>query len=96
MSAEGTIQIVKLTSGEELIGKVGEVEVGGSVLVQIEKPAVVMLIPDQKEEGKFGVGLAPYAPYADGDFIPIFPNHIISILQRLYWMNTTNIMVLKS
>jgi len=73
------VQIVKLTSGEELIGKVTETDLEGRQLVQIEKPAVVMLIPDQKEEGKFGIGLAPYAPYAEGNVIPIFPNHIVSI-----------------
>lgn len=73
------IQIVKLTSGEELIGTMTEVEIEGRQFVQIEKPAVVMLIPDQQEEGKFGIGLAPYAPYADKNIVPIFPNHIISI-----------------
>ena len=74
-----TTQIIKLSSGEEIIGKVTDVEVENRQFIQIEKPAVVMLIPDQREEGKFGIGLAPYAPYADKNTISIMPNHVVAI-----------------
>ena len=74
------IQIIKLSSGEELIGQVDDIEIEGRTLIQIQKPAVVMLIPDQREEGKFGIGLAPYAPYADKSTVSIMPNHVIAVM----------------
>jgi len=74
-----TIQIIKLSSGEEIIGKVSDVEIEGRQFIQIEKPAVVMLIPDETTQGKFGIGLAPYAPYAEKNTVNVMPNHIVAI-----------------
>lgn len=73
------VQILKLSSGEELIGKVSDIEIEGRQLIQIEKPAVVMLVPDKIDQSKFGIALAPYAPYADKNLIHIMPSHIIAI-----------------
>lgn len=73
-------QIVKLSSGEELIGKVTDVEIEGRAFIEIESPAVIMLIPDQKNEQKFGIGLAPYAPYAESGKVQIMPGHIVALM----------------
>ena len=75
-----TVQIIKVSTGEELIGKVNDVQVPeGQQFVQIEKPAVVILVPDEQTQGKFGIGLAPYAPYAEKNTVNIMPNHIVAI-----------------
>ena len=74
-----SVQIVKLTSGEDLIGKVQEAEIEGKSFVIIEDPALIMMMPKPGSETEFGVGLAPYAPFAKEQKVPIFPTHIIGI-----------------
>lgn len=74
-----TVQIIKLSTGEELIGKVSDCVVEGQQFIQIEKPAVVILVPDEQTQGKFGIGLAPYAPYAEKNTVNVMPNHIVAI-----------------
>ena len=37
------IQIIKLTSGEDLIGEVGDTEVDGKAFLTIDKPALIMI-----------------------------------------------------
>ena len=54
-----SVQIVKLTSGEDLIGKVQEAEIEGKAFVIIEDPALIMMMPKPGSETEFGVGLAP-------------------------------------
>ena len=83
------IQIVKLATGEDLIGEVSEVELpphtGGDQTTQpflmIEKPALIMMMPKPGSETEFGVGLAPYAPFAKEHKVPIFPQHVVSCYQ---------------
>jgi len=75
------IQILKLSSGEELIGTVSDFEVEGRQVIKIEKPAVIILQPVEGQDGKFGIGLAPYAPYAEKNEVSIMPQHVIAIMQ---------------
>jgi len=74
------LQIVKLSSGEEILGKVSDLEIEGRQLIQVEKPAVVIIQPHPTEEGKFNVALAPYAPYAEKSLVSIMPNHVVAIM----------------
>tara|TARA_B110000858_G_scaffold129905_1_gene147674 strand:+ start:143 stop:463 length:321 start_codon:yes stop_codon:yes gene_type:complete len=74
------LQIVKLSSGEELLGKVSDLELDGRQLIQIEQPAVVMIQSHPTEEGKFNVALAPYAPYADKNLVSIMPQHVVALM----------------
>lgn len=74
------LQIVKLSSGEEVLGKVSDMEIEGRQLIQVEKPAVVIIQPHPTEEGKFNVALAPYAPYAEKALVSIMPNHVVAIM----------------
>ena len=76
-----SVQIVKLTSGEDLIGKVQEAEIEGKAFVIIEDPALIMMMPKPGSETEFGVGLAPYAPFAKEQKVPIFPTHIVSLYE---------------
>ena len=73
------IQIIKLTTGEDLIGEVGNTEVDGKAFLTIDKPALIMKMPKPGSDTEFGVGLAPYAPFAKGHVVPIFPAHIVSV-----------------
>ena len=75
------IQILKLSSGEELIGTVTDFEVEGRQVIKMDKPAVIIMQPIDGQPEKFGIGLAPYAPYAENNSLNIMPNHIIAIMQ---------------
>tara|TARA_B110001454_G_scaffold136920_1_gene127237 strand:+ start:580 stop:930 length:351 start_codon:yes stop_codon:yes gene_type:complete len=73
------IQIIKLTSGEDIMGEVSDTEIDGKAFLLIENPAVILMMPKPGSDDEFGVGLAPYAPFAKEHKVPIFPNHIISV-----------------
>ena len=73
------IQIVKLTTGEDLIGDLEELEIESRAFLKINKPALIMIMPKPGSETDFTIGLAPYAPFAKDHTVPIFPNHVVSI-----------------
>ena len=73
------VQIVKLSSGEDIIGSVTEVNLEAGRMIQIEKPCYIMLRPKPDNEYEFVLGLTPYAPYAKDNIVPIMPTHVISI-----------------
>lgn len=54
------IKVFKLINGEELISEVKESGVG----YEMTSPASIMM--QQTPDGKVGVGIAPYMPYASG------------------------------
>lgn len=56
-----TIKVFKMINGEELIASVTS---GSDFGYHLDKPANIML--QQTPDGKMGVGIAPYMPYADG------------------------------
>ena len=73
------IQIVKLTTGEDLIGDITEEEIDGRGFLLIKKPAIIMIMPKPGSETDYTVGLAPYAPFAKDHKVPIFPAHVVSV-----------------
>ena len=73
------IQVVKLTTGEDIIGDVKESEIEGRGFLVIEKPAIIMMMPKPGSDTEFGVGLAPYAPFAKDAKVPVFPAHVVSV-----------------
>lgn len=74
------VQILKLSSGEEIIGQVTDLVVEERQIIVMEKPAVIVLQPTDNE-GKFSIGLAPYVPYAVDNTIHLMPNHVIGVMQ---------------
>lgn len=54
-------KVFKMINGEELIG---DVTSGSEIGYFLDNPATIMV--QQNEEGKVGVGLAPYMPYVEG------------------------------
>jgi len=73
------VQIVKLSSGEDIIGSVTEVTLEGGRMIQIEKPCYIMMRPKPENEYEFVLGLTPYAPYAKDNIVPIMPMHVVSV-----------------
>jgi len=74
------IQIVKLATGEDLMGDVSSTEVDGKEgFLLIQKPAIIMMMPKPGSDTDFGVGLAPYAPFSKDHAVPIFPQHVVSV-----------------
>ena len=73
------VQIIKLSSGEDIIGTVTELTLEGGKMLQIEKPCYIMMRPKPENEYEFVLGLTPYCPYAKDQTIPIMPMHVISI-----------------
>ena len=51
------IQIVKLTTGEDLIGDIKEEEIEGRGFLLIKKPAIIMIMPKPGSETDYTVGL---------------------------------------
>tara|TARA_R110002167_G_scaffold158043_2_gene353181 strand:+ start:395 stop:736 length:342 start_codon:yes stop_codon:yes gene_type:complete len=73
------VQIIKLTSGEDIIGDVTEVNLEAGKMLQITKPCYIMMRPKPENEYEFVLGLTPYCPYAKDQSVPIMPMHVISI-----------------
>lgn len=67
------IKIVKLISGEELVGDV-TVE---SDRLNISKPAMLQLMPHRNDPNQFMVGLIPYAQYTKSHAVEMNMDHIL-------------------
>ncbi|NBO70556.1 hypothetical protein EBV26_08725 [bacterium] len=70
------IKCLKLISGDEVIADIDE---GIEGLVILKKPLQIMMIPNQNNQ--FGIGLAPFCPYAKDDMIPLRSGAILSIFE---------------
>jgi hypothetical protein len=68
------IKCLKLISGDEVIADIDE---GIEGLVILKKPLQIMMIPNQNNQ--FGIGLAPFCPYAKDDVVPLRSGAILSI-----------------
>lgn len=56
-----SVKVFKMINGEEIISSVTS---GGEAGFFLENPATIMVQPTP--DGKMGVGIAPYMPYASG------------------------------
>lgn len=70
------IKCLKLISGDEIIADIDE---GIEGLVILKKPLQIMMIPNQNNQ--FGIGLAPFCPYAKDDVIPLRSGAVLSIFE---------------
>ena len=70
------IKCLKLISGDEVIADIDE---GIEGLVILKKPLQIMMIPNQNNQ--FGIGLAPFCPYAKDDLIPLRSGAVLSIFE---------------
>jgi hypothetical protein len=69
-----SIQVLKLISGEDIIGAVEETE----KCYVITKPVCVFIRRNPDKENSFRLGVAPWAPYALDAEVPIFKNMVVS------------------
>jgi hypothetical protein len=68
------IRVLKLTSGEEIIGKIVNTDKGA-----IEMKSPMLLVPTQTEQGQVKVAFMPFAPYGDKEqVIGIYPHAIVA------------------
>lgn len=70
------IKILKLITGEEIIGDVTEPVFAGSGL-QVKQPCFIQLIPSQSNPGQTMMGLMPYASYVEDHTITISNEDVI-------------------
>lgn len=71
---DNMIRVLKLTSGEEVIGKIVNTDKGA---VELKSP--MLLVPTQTETGQVKVAFMPFAPYGDKDqTIGIYPHAIVA------------------
>lgn len=62
---------IKMIGGDDLIGKVLNET---TETIEMEHPAAIVIQRDQS--GKMGVGLAPWAPFAESGRVTLFKNAI--------------------
>jgi hypothetical protein len=67
------IMIIKVNSGEEILGEV--VEVGTTL--KVKNPMVILARPDPST-GQMSVGLMPFAPFSDDKTVDIYPHAIVA------------------
>lgn len=72
----GQPALVKLVSGEELIGKITALNAD---IVTLDKPLGVGY--EMKQPGKIGFGFLPYLPMAKGDARSFDRSHVINIVE---------------
>jgi len=72
------IKLVRLISGEEIIGKVNSNPQG----VQIEKPAIVIIQPPQRQGERMGIALVGWLPYtgAEKNGVAIKQEHVLFVV----------------
>ena len=70
-----TIKIIKLTSGEEIIGTMKNLNDGD--MVQIDKPCVIQIVPSRSDPNQPMMALLPYAVYTKHHRINITPKDIV-------------------
>lgn len=75
------IQIIKLSTGEDIIGDIEELNVEGKEFILATKPCLIVMMPKQDNPNEYGVGLVPYAPFAREHKVPFMPQHIVSLYQ---------------
>lgn len=71
------VKIVRLVSGEELLG---EVMPSTSVLVKIQNPVRVVVMPNKLDPKTPNVGFAPWAEFSDDKIFYIDKIHVLCII----------------
>lgn len=77
------IKIVKLSTGEELIGEI----VGEDSTLDIKNPCALQLMPSRTDPTKATMGMFPYAQHLKNSVIEVSLDHIIHMgepVEELY------------
>jgi len=74
------VRILKLVTGEDVIGVIDEAEVDeGKKVISVKAPHYIMMRATGEDQNEFTLGLTPYAPYAKNSVIGLIPRHVISV-----------------
>ena len=74
------VQVIKLISGEEVIGSIKDIEIESRQLVELKSPAIIILMPQEDNPDVAQVGLAPWCPYADKQLVHVMPSSITAVI----------------
>lgn len=93
-----SIQVIKLITGEEIIAKITDIKIEGRDLIQVEQPAIIILMPNDENPNQAQIGLAPWVPYAENATAHIMPaavsavvnpkQELVSEYEKLYGTNS--------
>lgn len=68
-----SVQILKLITGEEVIGDLTEV----NDTLRIKRPCYIQLVPSRADPERPMLGLVPYAPYTENHAIELGRTHVV-------------------
>ena len=71
------IKIVKLITGEEIIAKVLP---SSGLIVKIENPVRIVVMPNKLDPKTPNVGLAPWAEFSDEKIFELDKSHVLCIM----------------
>lgn len=71
------IQVIKLVTGEDIVGDVTDKE----DVLEVTSPIAVFIRADKDKPSSFKLGIVPWAPYAEGDMVPIYKNQVLSVFE---------------
>jgi hypothetical protein len=75
-----SIQVIKLITGEEIIAKVTDIQIEGRDLIQVNQPAIIILMPNDDNPNQAQIGLAPWVPYAENATAHIMPAAVTAVV----------------
>jgi len=67
------IKVLKLTTGEELVGDVNFIE----NMVEVKKPCALIQVPSRTNPEQVAMALIPYAQYAKDHTVLVSVSHVI-------------------
>lgn len=76
-----SVQVLKLSSGEDIISTVKEIDVEGNKIFLLEKPAIVLMSPNPERPYEMTLGIAPFVPYAKEQKVMIMPQHVVALFE---------------
>ena len=75
------IQVIKLISGEEIIGEITDIEIEGRQLIEVKNGAIILLMPQEDDPSSANIALAPWCPYADKAMVHVMPSSVTCVIQ---------------
>ena len=75
-----SIQVIKLVTGEEIIAKITDIKIEGRDLIQVERPAIIILMPNDDNPNQAQIGLAPWVPYAENATAHVMPAAVTAVI----------------
>lgn len=75
-----TVQIVRLLTGEDLLGKIMP---SGSEIVRIQNPVRIVVMPNKIDPKTPNVGFAPWAEFSEQKTFDIDKRHVLCIIEPI-------------